>query len=167
MPNVRVMAQEMKPGTDDRAPRRVLFVCTGNTCRSPMAAALLNHMVSEREIEPSLVAASAGLFAADGAPISPHAAKALSESGVDPTRFEGHAARTVSAEMIDEADVVVGITARHAMDLILRFPESAAKIEALPLDVDDPFGGDLDTYRACLSMLSYAIAMRFFSGDGA
>ena len=165
MPSVEAFAKETKPHADAFAPKRVLFVCTGNTCRSPMAAALLNHTVREREIVPSLLATSAGLFAAEGAPISAIAAGALAEAGVATEEFEGHVAQTVSADMVKQADVVIGITARHAMELMMRFPESAAKIEALPMDIEDPFGGDLSVYRGCLSMLSYAIAMRFFGGE--
>ena len=92
-------------------------------------------------------------------------AKELAEAGVATEEFEGHVAQTVSADMVKQADVVIGITARHAMELMMRFPESAAKIEALPMDIEDPFGGDLSVYRDCLSMLSYAIAMRFFGGE--
>lgn len=166
MPKGMELMEHQRIDANEQTPRRVLFVCTGNTCRSPMAAALLNHTAQMKEIS-SLTASSAGLFAAEGAPISPNAAAALTESGVSPELFCTHSARTVSAEMLDEADVVIGMTSRHAMDLILRFPEHAAKIEALPLDIDDPFGGDKEVYRSCLSALSFAIAMRFFGEDEA
>ncbi len=165
MPGVAEAVRQEKRGADVNDPVRVLFVCTGNTCRSPMAAALLNHTAREKGSACAFVATSAGIFAADGAPISPNAATALTEAGVALAFFEGHVARTVTDEMIDAADIVVGITGRHAMELMMRFPRHAAKIEALPIDIDDPFGGDLPTYRACLSMLSYAIAMRFFAGE--
>ena len=166
MPNVACTARQESRSADVNAPRRVLFVCTGNTCRSPMAAALLAHTARQKGRHGSLVAASAGLFAADGALISQNAATVLAEAGVPSMLFEGHAARTVTDEMMANADVVIGITGRHAMELMLRFPLHAAKIEALPIDIADPFGGDTDEYRACLSMLSYAIAMRFFAGEG-
>ncbi len=151
--------------SDVSAPRRVLFVCTGNTCRSPMAAALLNHTVGSREIVPTLTATSAGLWASEGAPISTGAEVALREAGVAPVWFESHRARNVSADAMREADVVLGITSRHAMELMMRYPEYAAKIEALPIDIDDPFGGDDDTYRACLEALTRALDLRFFAQD--
>ena len=166
MSDVAQAVRQEKRGADANERARVLFVCTGNTCRSPMAAALLNHIAKEKGSELSLAAASAGLFAADGAPISQNAEAALAEAGVPRAFFEAHAARTVTEEMVNEADAVIGITGRHAMELMLRFPLHAAKIEALPIDIADPFGGDIEDYRACLSMLSYAIAMRFFAGEG-
>ena len=144
-------------------PKRVLFVCTGNTCRSPMAAAWLNHREAQRGI-PRYRAASAGLFAADGAPISTEAHDALLEAGVTPTPendFPAHRARTVQEDMIRNADAVVGITARHAFELQLRFPQYASRIVAMPLDIADPFGGDQAIYRATLAELSMAIDLLF------
>ena len=166
MPNVAAAARQEKRSGDVNVPKRVLFVCTGNTCRSPMAAALLAHTAQQKGRDGSLVATSAGLFAADGALISQNAAIALADAGIPSALFEGHAARTVTDEIMANADIVIGITGRHAMELMLRFPEHAAKIEALPIDIADPFGGDVEEYRACLSMLSYAVAMRFFAGEG-
>ncbi len=158
------------------APRKVLFVCTGNTCRSPMAAALLNEMSRPREIcsargelcvMPCLVASSAGLFAQEGDPITPAAADALQEAGVPPrpdNDYTAHRARLVSAELLHAADEIVGLTASHAMQLMLRFPEAASKIRTLPVDIPDPFGGTPEIYRACLAQLRYALELAYFTG---
>lgn len=179
MPNTVAMLQRVGEITDQTPARRILFVCTGNTCRSPMAAALLNHMARPRETcgacadggePPALVATSAGLYAADGAPITPAAVRALQAAGVVPVAasdYTAHCARTVTAELLAGADEVIAITAAHAMELMMRFPEHAAKIEAFPLDIADPYGGDDATYRACLDMLSCAITLRWFSGSEA
>lgn len=156
------------------APRRILFVCTGNTCRSPMAAALLNDLAHPREIcsaagevaRSRYVACSAGLYANDGEPITPAAASALQEAGVvsrPDNDYLSHRARTVDAEMVAEADEIVGLTASHAMQLLLRFPEAASKIRTLPVDISDPFGGDAAAYRDCLSRLRYAIELAYFT----
>lgn len=163
-----------KTGGDAATPTRVLFVCTGNTCRSPMAAALLNHMAAPREIctacaEQSAttgryVAFSAGLYAAQGAPITPTASEALREAGVVSTPsndYEAHRAHTVTAEDVAGADIVVAITARHAMELLMRFPDAASKIRTLSMDIADPFGGSLATYRECLVQLRYCLQIAF------
>ena len=159
-------------------PRKVLFVCTGNTCRSPMAAALLNEMSRPREIcsasgelcaAPRYTATSAGLYAREGDPITPAAADALRESGIPPrpdNDYTAHRARLVNAALVAEADEIVGLTASHAMQLLMRFPEAASKIRTLPMDISDPFGGDAEVYRTCLAQLRYALELAYFTGDG-
>lgn len=154
-------------------PRRILFVCTGNTCRSPMAAALLNDMSRPQKLgatqgemtQPRFVASSAGLYANDGEPITPEAAAALREADVTSrpdNDYLAHRARTISAALVNDADEIVGLTASHAMQLMLRFPEAASKIRTLPLDISDPFGGDATVYRDCLAHLRCAIELAYF-----
>ena len=157
------------------APRKILFVCTGNTCRSPMASALLNDMARPHEIcsaqgelcvAPRLVASSAGLYASEGEPITPAAAQALRESGVLPrpdNDYTAHRARLVSAELVAEADEIVGLTASHAMQLMLRFPEAAPRIRTLPMDIADPYGGTQEIYHTCLAQLRYALELAYFT----
>jgi len=157
------------------APRKILFVCTGNTCRSPMAAALLNDLARPREIcsacgelcvTPQYAASSAGLYANAGDPITPAAAEALREAGVvsrPDNDYLSHRARPVSAALVAEADEIVGLTASHAMQLLLRFPEAASKIRTLPIDIPDPFGGTADTYRECLAQLRCALELSYFT----
>ena len=155
-------------------PRRILFVCTGNTCRSPMAAALLNDLSRPREIcsagelcaAPRYIATSAGLYANAGDPITPAAVQALREAGIKPhpdNDYTAHRARLVSAEMVAEADEIVGLTASHAMQLMLRFPEAASKISTLPMDIPDPYGRSAEVYRDCLAQLRYAIELAYFT----
>ena len=171
-----VLAPERAPVFDGGAEcRRILFVCTGNTCRSPMAAALLNHLSRPKEIcsamaeqgRPVYHASSAGLYAPEGAPISANAALALERAGVVPVPGEdytAHRARTVTAEMVALADEVVGLTGAHAMELLMRFPEAASKIRTLPADISDPFGGDLACYEACLAQLKRCLEQTYFAG---
>ena len=140
-----------------------LFVCTGNTCRSPMAAALFNALWPRRG-----VAASAGL-AASGSPISVNARLALERRGIaaTPTNdYPAHVSRPVSEEIIRAASRVYAISRRHQLALIASFPEYAEKIFTLPVDIDDPYGGDLATYEACLCEIEAALRAEFGAPDG-
>lgn len=140
--------------------KKVLFVCTGNTCRSPMAAAWLNHY--GREV--GLCASSAGLFPIVGQPISKNAADALRNSGIEPSpdnRYDLHEAVRITPEMIENCDTVVGISRSHTMKLICEFPKYASKIICMPSDIPDPYGGDLDDYKKCLCEMADGIKSLF------
>ncbi len=137
----------------------VLFVCTGNTCRSPMCAALFN----DRYAGFTRHAVSAGLFA-DGTGISRNAVRALENAGVRCTSendYKSHISRTVTESMMADADVVVGVTSSHAMQLMMKFPTYASKIAVLPTEISDPFGGDLTRYEACLADIDRALRVAF------
>lgn len=139
----------------------VCFVCTGNTCRSPMAAAVLNALGKERGI----VAQSAGLCVQAGAPISTNAALALTEAGILPTAendYPHHTARPVNRALLERSDRIVGISSSHAMTLMADYPAYAAKILSMPQDICDPFGGDLAVYRRCLAEITAGIRSLFF-----
>ena len=165
MPNVAEFVLQAKDKTEAPRARRVLFVCTGNTCRSPMAAALLNHMSSLYNADkPQIVAVSAGLYAHESAPISPHAAEVLEDAGVERAHYAAHCARTVTEDMISEADEVIGITGGHAMELMMRFPAAAKKITLMPIAIPDPFGGDLEVYQACLREITRGVTQLLFEG---
>ena len=133
--------------------RRVLFVCTGNTCRSPMAAGLARKLVAEQIGCPSgelrkhgVEIGSAGLFAGGGSKATHEAAQAMDAMGVDLSR---HRSRQLSRELIDEADLVLCMTEMHVMQARETAPESADKICRLDSegDVADPVGGDARLYR--------------------
>ncbi len=139
--------------------KRILFVCTGNTCRSPMAAAVYNAQFAGDDSH----AYSCGL-SADGSGISHNAALVLEERGIvsgTKNAFREHISHTIKENDIQMADLVVGITSRHAMSLLFAFPEAASKITALPMDISDPYGGDEDVYRICLSQIQEALEMMF------
>lgn len=132
---------------------RVCFVCTGNTCRSPMAAALLNKLGEGR-----FCAVSAGLCTSGGSDMSENAKQALRNAGIEPP---AHCSRQLNADIIRENDLVIGISSSHLMVMIQSFPEYASKFEAFSQDVGDPYGADLATYERCLAQITDCIRQRF------
>jgi protein-tyrosine phosphatase len=92
----------------------VLFVCTGNQCRSPMAVAML------RRLQPDLVVTSAGLMPG-GAPATKGTIKALSSHGL---WVDHHVSRQISRSIVDEAEIVIGMARRHVREIVVLAPES-------------------------------------------
>jgi glycine hydroxymethyltransferase len=130
--------------------KKVLFICTGNVCRSPMAEGLLRHLAGD-EVE----VASAGLGAGRGQPPSAHAIDVLRGEGIDISDIRS---QPVSADLLREADYIFTMTRDHLDMLLLLFPEMASKARLLRFDdaakggrpdVTDPIGGTRGTYEAC------------------
>lgn len=138
---------------------KVLFVCTGNTCRSPMAEALLRRMATERKAD--VVVLSAGLAAFPGDPATVQAQQAVAEFGAD---LQEHRARRVALPYLEAADVVVTMTEAHRSALRDMVPEFAEKIYTLAEwsgrgeDIADPFGKDAAAYRAAAAEIAAALA---------
>ena len=138
----------------------ILFVCTGNTCRSPMAEAYCRHLCQDRGAA-GIDTQSAGIAAADGAPVSPLVRAALAEEGVD---LGYTVSQPVSSTLIDWADLVITMTRSHTNRIHVRYPQARGKTHALlsyvdsEADVSDPFGGDLEEYVASLAAMKPALA---------
>ncbi|MCI8590603.1 MAG: low molecular weight protein arginine phosphatase [Clostridiales bacterium] len=146
--------QEQRQGTAKKDERvRVCFVCTGNTCRSPMAAAALNHLAGDR-----FIAQSAGLCASGGQDMSAQAKEALLEKGITPPP---HIARPLTESLLQENDLVIGMTDAHFLRMVQMFPAYASKCEGVSRDIGDPFGGDLAVYSRCLDEILSFLQERF------
>lgn len=136
----------------------LLFVCTGNTCRSPMAAVLAQHDLARRGWAHVRVA-SAGVAAAEGAPASDGALAAVRMVGLD---LEDHRARLLDEDQVGWADLILTMSPSH-LDVVedLGGGHKAALLGAFAAGregegapVPDPFGGDIATYRSTLGALT-------------
>lgn len=134
----------------------IYFICTGNTCRSPMAEAILRS----KEIA-NMTVKSAGIYATNGDRVARNAKTLIEEAGMPYTSVS----RAVTNEDIEWADVILTMTETHREILVATFPEVHGKVFTLKgyvrpdldEDVHDPFGGDLETYRYTFGELSTTI----------
>ncbi|WP_188399377.1 MULTISPECIES: low molecular weight protein arginine phosphatase [Sporomusa] len=134
---------------------KILFVCTGNTCRSPMAAALLADIAEKAGMAGRISIASAGL-AAGRQPASAQARSVMRQAGLN---VDNHCSQQLTLQLLTAADVILTMTAAHKQALVGMAAGLEGKLYTLAefagetRDVSDPFGGSEAVYRECAGQI--------------
>ncbi|MGI8967235.1 MAG: RpiB/LacA/LacB family sugar-phosphate isomerase, partial [Limisphaerales bacterium] len=142
--------------------KTILFVCTGNICRSPMAEGLFRHAVQGRG---DYKVFSAGLGAIDGQPPSAHSVSALKELGID---ISPQRSRMLTADLVQRADYIFGMTHSQVDSINVLYPPAAEKtfllrefdetLDTFEKDISDPIGASYGVYTDCRDQIEQGIA---------
>jgi protein-tyrosine-phosphatase len=133
---------------------RILVVCTGNVCRSPMAEGILRDLLEKEGLGAVTEVRSAGTWAVAGSPASENAVTAMADLGID---IEEHRSTPLSRALVHGADLILTMEPGHLEEIVVHVPEARAKAhlvteyadpeQGAPRGVDDPIGGDLSAYE--------------------
>lgn len=134
-------------------PRRILFVCKGNICRSPMAAAMLRQRGLDLDIQ------SAGLAAMEGFPVDPAAERTLLAHGISAS---DHMARQINSAILDSAELVLAMEKRHVAALLALSPALRGRVFLLSRwsggsDIADPYGRSKEKFDLAYTLMDAAI----------
>jgi protein-tyrosine-phosphatase len=146
----------------------VLLVCTGNTCRSPMAAEMLKEMADDVPLKRNVKVKSAGTFAAEDMPATGKAITVMSEKGYD---IKHHKSAQFNQHLADWADIILTMEAKHIENIEAMVPEAEAKCHTLlgfvegvagypgdgRFDIIDPFDEPIEEYIVCADILELAV----------
>ncbi len=134
--------------------RKILFVCTGNTCRSSMAEIIFKDILEREGVGQDFHISSGGTHALEGGGANPTAKKAMEERGLS---LDQHRSRGLSRELIDRSDLILTMTLNHKNVVLYLNPEAQGKVFTLKeyvggsgqgdVDIMDPFGQSLEFYK--------------------
>jgi len=145
----------------------IALVCTGNTCRSPMAETLMREQLRKRTgCEDAVRVLSAGVAASAGSGASPHAVAVMGKRGLDLT---GHSSRPLDESVMNVADLVLTMTRGHRAAILAAWPEMHDRIFTLRRDggdISDPVGMDLEVYQTCADQIEEELGKWLDSLDG-
>lgn len=141
--------------------KTILFVCTANICRSPMAAALMRHHLTEMSLSGEVTVKSAGVWAIPGARASEGGSTVLEQRGIS---LEDHRSQQMTADLLREADIVLVMEEEHRRSLFYMEPKHLRKVFLLSEmvgrsdGISDPYGGPLEGYTRTAAQLDELIA---------
>lgn len=138
------------------APKRVLLVCTGNVCRSPMAYGLLRDRLAKMGLDRRVVVETAGTFALDNQPPTRLAQEVLASRGID---ISHHRARTATPDILGQADLIIVMSEQQRQTIFHRAPHVLSRVYLLSelagehKDIPDPYGGSREEYEMTAAMI--------------